>query len=471
MWRNDDLYVALWMSAHPQIPEPPDPFAAAREGSARRRCYPPRPLMHGTGLFATLGALAGGGTVVLVDRQGLDAELVWDTVARERVAVLTIVGDVFARPLLDALRRHPDRWDLIVAARDHLVGRAVQPRGETRPARPPSPRVTIVDSLGASEGLGPRNVGARRRRDHRAGAVLGERPHPRGRRGHRPRRRSRERRGRAGRDGRPDPARLLQGPREERRARSACSTACATPSPVTTPRSTTDGTVRLLGRGSACINTGGEKVYPEEVEAELRKPPGRVRLRRGGRAPTSASASRWWRWCRSTDGRRPRRGRAGWRGAVTGWPGTRRRAASCSSTRSSARPRARRTTRAARAGRSGCSPSRHPAERRDAGGAQAPRASGADQLSTGGGAISSPRPGARHPVATGALGLVERGVGRGHQSLGVGGVVGHGGDAAADGHRRLPHLAGDARCARAAATPIASSRLQPGRSTTNSSPP
>ena len=59
-----------------------------------------------------------------------------------------------------------------------------------------------------------------------------------------------------------------------------------------------DGTVRLLGRGSACINTGGEKVYPEEVEAELRTPPGRVRLRRGRRAPTSASASRWSRWCR-----------------------------------------------------------------------------------------------------------------------------------------------------------------------------
>jgi fatty-acyl-CoA synthase len=34
-----------------------------------------------------------------------------------------------------------------------------------------------------------------------------------------------------------------------------------------------DGTVRLLGRGSACINTGGEKVFPEEVEAEIRKHP------------------------------------------------------------------------------------------------------------------------------------------------------------------------------------------------------
>ena len=84
--------------------------------------------MHGTGLFAALAALAGGGTVVLVDRQGLDAEVIWDTVAREHVAVLTIVGDVFARPLLDALDAHPDRWDLTVVARHHVVGRAVQPR-------------------------------------------------------------------------------------------------------------------------------------------------------------------------------------------------------------------------------------------------------------------------------------------------------------------------------------------------------
>ena len=69
-------------------------------------------LTCGTGLFATLAALAGAGTVVLVDQQGLDAERVWDAVAREQVQTLTIVGDVFARPLLDALRAHPDRWDL-----------------------------------------------------------------------------------------------------------------------------------------------------------------------------------------------------------------------------------------------------------------------------------------------------------------------------------------------------------------------
>src|SRR6202165_5444479 len=99
MWRNDDLYVALWVSSHPGSPEPPDPFAAARAGKLAATLLPAAPLMHGTGLFASLGALAGSGTVVLIDQQGLDAEVVWETVERDQVQVLTIVGDVFARPL------------------------------------------------------------------------------------------------------------------------------------------------------------------------------------------------------------------------------------------------------------------------------------------------------------------------------------------------------------------------------------
>ena len=54
-----------------------------------------------------------------------------------------------------------------------------------------------------------------------------------------------------------------------RRPRSSRSTASAGCSPATWPPSTTDGTIQLLGRGSMCINTGGEKVFPEEVEGAL----------------------------------------------------------------------------------------------------------------------------------------------------------------------------------------------------------
>ena len=75
--------------------------------SARRRCLPACPLMHGTGLFIALSTLAGGGTVVLLDTPRLDADAVWDAVERERVQACTIVGDAFARPLLAALDAEP----------------------------------------------------------------------------------------------------------------------------------------------------------------------------------------------------------------------------------------------------------------------------------------------------------------------------------------------------------------------------
>ena len=112
MWRNEDIYVGLWLQAHPHDAEPPDPVAAARAGKRAGTRLPVCPLMHGTGLFTTLATLAGGGTVVLIDDTGLDVERVWDTIEREHVRAITIVGDVFARPLLDALLAHPGRWEL-----------------------------------------------------------------------------------------------------------------------------------------------------------------------------------------------------------------------------------------------------------------------------------------------------------------------------------------------------------------------
>ena len=139
MWRNDDLYVALWVSAHPHAsrsrPTRGRPRATA---SAAATLLPAAPLMHGTGLFAALAALAGGGTVVLVDRQGLDAELIWDTVARERVADAHHRRRRVRASAARRARRAPRSLGPHVAARDHVVGRALQPRGEARAARPPA---------------------------------------------------------------------------------------------------------------------------------------------------------------------------------------------------------------------------------------------------------------------------------------------------------------------------------------------
>ena len=145
--------------------------AGKRAGTALPAC----PLMHGTGLFIALSTLSGGGTVVLIDEVGLDPDTVWIEVERKRVAVLTIVGDVFARPLLAALDAEPAPLGPVVAARDHLVGRHVEPGDEGR-AHAPRARRTLLDSLGVVGGnMTPLGV-ARPRRDDRAGPFRGERP-------------------------------------------------------------------------------------------------------------------------------------------------------------------------------------------------------------------------------------------------------------------------------------------------------
>ena len=111
MWRSDDLYVSLWQMARPGT-EPPDVEAAMHADKRAATCLPACPLMHGTGLFIALSTLSGGGTVVLLDTQRLDADGVWDAGRARARAGGDDRGRPFARPLLAALDAAPERWDL-----------------------------------------------------------------------------------------------------------------------------------------------------------------------------------------------------------------------------------------------------------------------------------------------------------------------------------------------------------------------
>ncbi|MEX1009498.1 MAG: AMP-binding protein [Acidimicrobiia bacterium] len=269
MWRNEDLYVGLWAVSHPDRPDPSDPLEAARAGKRTGIMLPVAPLMHGTGLNVALATLAGGGTVVLIDQPGLDAELVWDTVEREHVEMLTLVGDVFARPLLAALDSHPGRWD--ISGLRGITSSGVLFSPDTKRALLAHlSGLTIIDTLGASEGLGPSNTSrAGDATNEPARFRISERVHVFDEH--------------TGRDVTPgsdeiglvamgghlpigyynDPARTAATFRVIGGERYSIPGDYATVD--------VDGTVRLLGRGSASINTGGEKVYPEEVELVLRK--------------------------------------------------------------------------------------------------------------------------------------------------------------------------------------------------------
>ena len=268
MWRADDLYVSLWQMARPGT-QPPDVEAAMRADKRAATCLPACPLMHGTGLFIALSTLGGGGTVVLLDTQRLDADGVWDAVEREHVQACTIVGDAFARPLLAALDAAPNRWDL--SALRAITSSGVTWSPETKRALLAHlPHVLLIDSLGASEGImtrtetreGDEIAPARFKASERLVVVTddGEPVEP-------------------GTDvigmlgvGGAIPLGYYKDPEKTAATfRNVGGRRYSIPGDYATIDA--DGTIRLLGRGSACINTGGEKVYPEEVELALRSHP------------------------------------------------------------------------------------------------------------------------------------------------------------------------------------------------------
>ena len=269
MWRNDDLYVALWVSSRPGT-QPTDPAAAARAGKRAGIALPACPLMHGTGLFIALSTLAGASTVVLIEEVGLDPERVWFEVERNRVAVLTIVGDVFARPLLAALDAAPGKYDLTSLRAITSSGVTFSPDAKAGLMQH-LPGITIIDSLGSSEGIMTRSEArtegdiapARFAVNERVAVldeVTGARVEP-----------GSEQVGLVGVTG---PIPLGYWGDDAKSAttfRVVDGVRWSVPGDYATVDA--DGTVKLLGRGSACINTGGEKVYPEEVELVLREHP------------------------------------------------------------------------------------------------------------------------------------------------------------------------------------------------------
>jgi acyl-CoA synthetase (AMP-forming)/AMP-acid ligase II len=267
MWRNDDLYVALWQMGRPGT-EPPDPAAAVLAGKQAATALPACPLMHGTGLFITLSTLAGGGSVVLIDKVGLDAALIWSEVERNAVQILTIVGDVFARPLLAALDAEPSRWDLGSLRAITSSGVTWSPEVK-RALLGHLPDVTMLDSLGASEGLMSRS--ASRSSDEKIAAarfavndrvkVLGQDGTEVGW--------GTDEVGMVAVGGRIPLGYYNDPDKTAQTFKTVDGMRYSIPGDYATVDA--DGTIRLLGRGSATVNTGGEKVYPEEVELTLRK--------------------------------------------------------------------------------------------------------------------------------------------------------------------------------------------------------
>ncbi|WP_024801384.1 acyl-CoA synthetase [Nocardia sp. BMG51109] len=261
MWRQEDMWRVLGGGIDFYTGEPvADEFQQSRMGT---QAMPSRwlilpPLIHPSAMMPTFTALWSGNSVVLMP--AFDAATVWETVARERPGVLVITGDAMARPLIDAYRADPvDASSLFVIA----SGAALLSQAAKNDLLELFPQALISDSIGSSEtgfggmgfaqrdddpGRGPRvQVG-------RGSVVVDDA-------------------GRRVTAGEGWFAKTGSVPigyyKDQVKTDKLFRTVDGVRMVITDDRARVeeDGSITLIGRGNMVINTGGEKVFAEEVEA------------------------------------------------------------------------------------------------------------------------------------------------------------------------------------------------------------
>ena len=282
VWRQEDIFFAT-MTPGVQVERPEDVAAnAASPVHPRLKAlaeadvelpavfisYSLGPLMHASGHWSAWGAMLSGGCTVLHPTRQMDAGTVLDVVAREHVTMLTIVGDSMGRPLAEALETEPGRYDtssvLMLGSGGSILSAEVK---ERLLAGFPSV-MALIEAIGSSES--PSQALSVTARGHEPGETL--------------RFSAKEGTtifddqlrpvepgsgvvGRLATTGRVPIGYYNDAEKSAQTFVTVDGVRWALPGDMAVLEA--DHSIRLLGRGSMCINTGGEKVYPEEVEAVL----------------------------------------------------------------------------------------------------------------------------------------------------------------------------------------------------------
>jgi 3-oxocholest-4-en-26-oate---CoA ligase len=280
MWRHEDLFAALAPAATAffGLPIPEDTTGVeaivrkVHESGLVPVHLPASPLMHGTGQFSTLQVLFLGGTIVTLESRHFDPHELWQVVQRERVTQIAIVGDAFAKPMLRALDEAEARGEpydlsslLLVISSGVMWSESVK---RELIARHP---VIAYDSLGSSEGVGFANaITTADSKGETAKFSVG------------PDTKVFTDDGREVKPGSGEVGNLAVGGHipvgyykdPEKTAatfRVVDGKRYSIPGDYATVED--DGTITLLGRGSVSINSGGEKIFPEEVEEAVKQHP------------------------------------------------------------------------------------------------------------------------------------------------------------------------------------------------------
>jgi acyl-CoA synthetase (AMP-forming)/AMP-acid ligase II len=271
MWRQDDLVGSLDATSRVPLPAAPgwDEFDA-RMSKPGPRNLPAAPLMHGTGAFNAMWNLVLAGSIVTMVGRHFDPVELLDTIQEHRVNSISIVGDAFAKPILRALDAEPERWD--ISSLRVVISSGVMWAAETKAGLlRHNQRLIMLDSLGSSEAIGmASNTTTAEGSNKTAEFKLG------------PNTRVLTDEGREVEPGSGERGRVaLRGRtpvgyyKDEAKSAATFITfeGVRWSIPGDFAEVDADGTLRLFGRGSQCINTGGEKVFPEEVEEALKLDP------------------------------------------------------------------------------------------------------------------------------------------------------------------------------------------------------
>jgi len=272
LWRHEDVLMALGggidiRSGHVMT----DPTEFIEKGNVfAMTSLPTMPLMHGAAQWSVMGGSFTGNRIVLMDK--FDAAEVWRLIEAEKVNLLMITGDAMARPLMDELNERPQAHDLSSMFAISSTA-ALFSQGLKDSFLDYFPNMVITDSIGSSEGgangisvvaKGTAIQGGPTVAPVKDAVVLDDdlKPIPAGT-------------GEIGRLARSGnlPIGYYKDPEKTAATFVIAADGKRYVIPGDFARLEADGTITLLGRGSVCINSGGEKIFPEEVENALKSHP------------------------------------------------------------------------------------------------------------------------------------------------------------------------------------------------------
>jgi len=271
MWRHGDLFQGLGAGGNPRLGTPPctDLTEFLERIKARPRIVnlPLPPIMHGTGLLSAVGAMAAGGTCVTLTSQSFEPGLALENITKHKITQVTIVGDAFARPMLEVLDENPGKYDISSVGLINSSG-VMWTREIKAGLLKHNENLLLSDAFSSSEAIGlGMSLMTKDQTIDVAKFALG----PNCRVFSEDLKEVKPGTGESGMVGVKGflPVGYYKDQQKTDKTFMVID-GVRYSIPGDWVRVEDDGSLTLLGRGSNCINTAGEKVYPEEVEEALK---------------------------------------------------------------------------------------------------------------------------------------------------------------------------------------------------------